>query len=236
MTSITELWAAQIGWTIARTNVIVEGTSDVALLCHASSLYERAHGRPILDADFAIIAAGKGDEGGVDGVNRALNLIKQVAERDLDEQGRQRYRFVGLFDDDYNGRAAFNLASRFDPRVKPFEDVFLLRPVMPGVGNGLTSRHIEATQANLPYSGMDWEIEDLCSGRIFARFVRERPGAVINETSRNGRTHRDIDRIEKASLVRLFIEAATLEDACEFVALLKLLRGYVGMDHDFITI
>lgn len=236
MTSFTESWAAEIGWTIARTNVIVEGTSDVALLGHVSSLYERAHGRPILDRDFAVIAAGEGEDGGVDGVNRALSLIKQVAERDLDEHGRQRYRFVGLFDDDYNGRAAFNLATRFDPRVRPFEDVFLLRPVMPGVGNGLTSRHIEATQANIPYAGMDWEIEDLCSARIFARFEQERPGAVVKEVSRSGRTHRDIDRAEKAGLTQLFIEAATLQDACEFVTLLKLLRGYVGIEHDFIAV
>lgn len=234
MTGLTESWAATIGWKIARTNVIVEGTSDVAILTHVSSLYDEVHGRPIIDEDFAVIAAGEGQDGGVDGVNRSLNLIKQVAERDLDEHGRQRYRFVGLFDNDYNGRAAFNLASRFDPRVRPFEDVFLLRPVMPVVGNGLTDRNMEATRANLPFTGMDWEIEDLCSERIFACYKREHPSAVISEVNRNGRIHREIDRAEKAYLTRLFIADAVLQDAGEFVALLKLLRGYVGVEHDFI--
>lgn len=234
MTSVIEQYAAALGWSVGRTNVIVEGTSDVALLGHAAALHAQAYGTALLDAEFAILAAGHGDDGGVDGVNRGLITMRQVADTDRDASGALRYRFAGLFDNDYAGRTAFNLVARVEPRIERYKDIFLLHPVMPAIGDGLSDRLLETTQANLPFSGMDWEIEDLCSERLLARFARENPGAVLRIDSRGGRTHREIDRRAKAELTRLFIGAATLDDAREFLILLKLLRGYLGVRHDFI--
>lgn len=234
MTSLVQQYATQIGWSVARTNVIVEGTSDVALFGHAAALHAQSYGTAILDIDFAIIAAGYGDDGGVDGVNRGLIAMRQVADADRDTSGALRYGFVGLFDNDLAGRTAFNLAWQIDRRVERYKDIFLLQPVMPTIGNGLSDRLLETTRVNLPYSGMDWEIEDLCSERLLARFESENPRAVLSSVTKAERIHREIDRAAKAELTRLFLRAATLADARGLLMLLKLLRGYLGVRHDFI--
>lgn len=234
MSGLVEQYAAQLGWSVARANVIVEGTTDVVLLGHAATLYARSHSRTILDGDFAIIAAGQGDDGGVHGVNRGLNAIRQVADVDRDASGALRHRFVGLFDNDYAGRNAFNLAPMFDPRIVPFKDIFLLQPIMPSVGDGRLDRRLEATKANIPFFGMDWEVEDLCSGRLFALFEEEHPRAVLQKTAKGSKIHREIERASKSELVRLFVQRGDIEDAKEILTLLRLLRGYLGLSFEYI--
>ena len=97
-------FAAQVGWTLSRSNVIVEGTSDVSLFRRASEVHRMAHGVPILDDDLRVCAAGKGDDGGVEGVNRMLVTWSQLSAADRDRNGKQRYRFIGLLDNDPSGR------------------------------------------------------------------------------------------------------------------------------------
>jgi hypothetical protein len=234
MISVVEQYAASLGWHIGRTNVLVEGTSDVTLLGHASSLHAQAHGTVIIDGDFSIFAAGRGDDGGVDGVKRGLITFRQVADVDRDASGAQRYRFVGLFDNDFAGRNAFNVMPLVDPRIERYKDIFLLQPIMPPIGDGIADRLIETTIANLSYSGLDWEIEDLCAENWLVQFETANPRAVLSRSNVGGRTHREIDRAAKADLVRLFIQTATLADARELVMLLKLMRGYLGVSYNFV--
>lgn len=225
--------AAPMGWVLARNNVIVEGTSDVAYLTRASELHALKWGRPLLDADLAVVAAGRGDDGGVDGVNRRLSFFRQLAEHDREPCGALRYRFIGLFDNDMAGRGAFALASSFDRRVEPYVDVFLLHPVMPVFPLGL-DRAMEMARVNPPVGRIDWEVEDLCSERIWTIFKAQRADGVSAEVRRGGRTHRDLHTDAKPELKRLFIEEATLADAAGFVELLRMLRVYLGLDHEFV--
>lgn len=234
MTSLVEGLAAQLGWQIARATVIVEGTSDVTFLRRASELYAQTHGHPIIDQDFAVVAAGQGNEGGVDGVNRMLVTMRQNAQADRDEAGRVRFRFGGLFDKDYAGKRAFNLASQFDPSVQRYKDIFLLQPIMPAVGDGISDRLIEATQANIQYSELNWEIEDLCSESFHRGFESRHSGLTPDKVQRSDRIHRDFTREAKSQLVRDFHDHATLQDAMEMVKLIRMLRGYMGVPYDHI--
>ncbi|MCX9148369.1 hypothetical protein [Erythrobacter sp. WG] len=234
MTSVIEAMAAQMGWQIGRATVIVEGTSDVAYLTHASKLYTEAYGQPVIDSDFGVAAAGHGDDGGVDGVNRMLVTMRQNARLDLDEAGRTRFRFGGLFDKDHAGTTAFNLASRFDPSVQRYRDIFLLQPVMPEVGDGTADRMLEATRANLRYSQLDWEIEDICSESFLQRFERRYPDLAPTKQTVHDRTHRNYTRGAKRKLLEEFRASASLNDALGMVKLIKCLRGYMGVPFNHI--
>jgi hypothetical protein len=236
MTSLIEGLAQQFGWQIGRATVIAEGTSDVSYLSRASDLYASAHGRSLFDQDFVVVAAGQGDDGGVDGVNRMLVTMRQNALADPDRNGRVRYRFGGLFDKDYAGKRAFNLATQFDPSVVRYRDIFLLQPIMPAIGDGTSDRMIEATQANLPYSDLDWEMEDLCSERFLQEFASRNPSLAPKKIVKSGRIHREFTRNAKKQLVRDFCAHATLQDAQDMIKLIKYLRGYMGVPHHHIQI
>lgn len=234
MTCIVEQYAATAGWSLARNNIIVEGTSDVTFLTRASELHALHKGRPILDKDFAIVAAGRGDDGGVDGVNRRLNFFRQLADGDRDEKGALRHHFFGLFDRDAAGKGAFLVASRFDRRIEPYIDVFLLHPIMPVFTLGL-DRAMEINLVNKAFAQLDWEIEDLCSERIWTIFGAEHPDGVVRSHEAGGRRHRELDPRLKPELKRIFAEKANLADAAGFVELLRMLRMYLRLQHDFIA-
>lgn len=236
MTGLVENYAAQVGWVIARNTVIVEGISDVAFLSHAATLHANVVRRPIFDDDFAIVAAGRGDDGGVDGINRRLNTMRQLSEVDPDIRGASRHRFVGLFDNDAAGRSAFAVASSFDRRVEPYVDIFLLHPILPPPMNGVLDRRMEVAKLNLPYARLDWEIEDLCSERLLLNFETLNPSYVLNRETKNGKVHREFIKSAKPELKRHFLNNATIEDAQGFLALLKNLRHHLGLTHEFIAL
>lgn len=233
MSGTVERYAGPLGWNLARNNVIVEGTSDVEYLTRASELHSIKRGRHLLDGELAIVASGQGDDGGVDGVNRRLNFFWQLAEGERDADGAVRYRFIGLFDKDAAGRGAFAVASRFDRRIQPYVDIFLLHPVMPSFTPG-HDRSMEIAQVNLPFARIDWEIEDLCSERIWTIFEAEHPGAVLDKRVAGGCTHRELLPAKKSELKRIFLAQATFADAVGFIGLLRMLRIYLRLDHDFI--
>lgn len=220
-------------WGLAHNNVIVEGTSDVAYLTRASELHASERGRALLDGNLAVVAAGRGDDGGVDGVNRRLSFFRQLADGDRDDSGALRYRFFGLLDKDAAGKGAFAVASRFDRRIEPYVDIFLLHPIMPVFTVGL-DRSMEIAQVNLPFGRIDWEIEDLCSERIWAIFEAEHGDGILSSHEVGGRKHRDLHPEKKSDLRRIFVEQAQLSDAAGFVELLRMLRIYLGLEHEFI--
>lgn len=233
MTGLVEQFAIQAGWTIARNNVVVEGTSDVAFLARASDLHREFRGRPVLDAQFAVIPAGRGDDGGVDGVNRRVSLMRQLADVDRDEAGSLRHRFVGLLDGDSAGRSALAVACRFDRRIEAYVDLFLLRPIMP-VFAPAEDRSMAISMANMAVRQLDWEIEDLCPEEMLARFELENPGAVLSKTEQEGFIHRELNKEAKPKLREMFVNTATLADTTGMLTLLKTMRAYLGLEHDFI--
>lgn len=233
MSGIVEAWARQIGWVIGKRNVIVEGTGDVALLNHVRDLWLAEGACDIFGEGFAVVAAGKREEGGVDGVNRRFNAARQLAEVDVDAEGERRYRFIALLDNDHAGQRAFGMASEFDRRVVRYRDVFLLHPVMPRA-NGDSSSDIErrARCLNASYSDLDWEIEDFLSDNLHGDFQDQFPNAILSATSQNGRTHREFTRNGKAQFRHFILDRAKCDDVVELVKLVCALRDYLGLVSD----
>jgi hypothetical protein len=227
MPGLVEAYAGTLGWKICECNVLVEGTSDVSLLWLAAALYFERHQAPILGDGIAILSAGRGNDGGVDGLNRRLNAIRQIADADRGPDGSLRYRFIGLYDNDRAGRQAISTACEFDRRLHQFSELFLLRPIMSladGADHATLRRRFE--QENAVYKGLDWEVEDLLSPELLAKFDDEKPRATLQEVTCGGRSHREFTREGKFELHDFASRNARLEDLIEVVKLIRALRDY----------
>ena len=236
MSRLVEDWAQQIGWQIRQRNVIVEGTIDVEFLTHARELYLADRGIDIFDESFAILAAGRGDDGGVDGVNRRLNVARQLAEVDLTSDQARRFHFIGLFDNDEAGRRAIRRANLFDRRVVLYQDVFLLHPVMPpAAGSTGSVVQTRAASLNRRHNNLNWEIEDLLSESLLLSFENEHPSAVVRTTQQSNLTHWDFTRQGKGKLIRFVKREAGLADMMGLVRLVCALRDYLGLTHNHIS-
>ena len=236
MPTLVESFANTLGWEIRECNVIVEGTSDVAVFWLAAALYYQKHQIAILGDRVAILAAGRGNDGGVDGVNRRLHAARQIADVDRDRDGRLRFRFIGLYDNDRAGRRGIDIACNFDRRLLRYGDLFLLHPIMsPAAGADHVDlrRRIEAE--NAPFRGLDWEIEDLLSERILLQFENLNRGAVLHVHECGGRKHRDFSRDGKMQLHKFLPGNAGLEDVLEVVKLIRALRDYLRLKVDHIV-
>ncbi len=235
MSGLVEGFAATLEWNICECNVIVEGTSDVALLWLAAALYHERHQTAILGGQIAILPAGKGDDGGVDGVNRRLNAARQIADADRGPDGSLRFRFIGLYDNDRAGRRAVDNACNFDRRLLRYGDLFLLHPIMPlasGADHAVLRRRFETDNAQ--FKGLDWEVEDLLSERILLAFEKALPTAVQDMHERGGRKHREFARDGKYQLHKFVKTHAVLEDVIEVVKLIRALRDYFRLQVDHI--
>lgn len=224
---LVEGYAATLGWQVRANNVVVEGTSDVTLFWRAAALYYERHKGIILGDRLAVLAAGKGNDGGVDGLNRRLNAARQIADADRGPDGSLRFRFLGLYDNDNAGRRAIENACKFDRRLIRYGDLFLLHPIMPlaaGIDHAALKQRFETE--NAAFRGLDWEIEDLISERILQELERQNPRAIISVREKGGRKHREFSRDGKQQLHRLVDKSAQLEDLVEIVRAIRALHDY----------
>lgn len=223
-------YAMVLGFAVRPRTVLVEGTTDVELFHLAARLEREKTGIDLLGNDLAIIAAGVGDLGGTRGVIRELVCLRGLARTCLLPNGRPRYRFIGLFDDDKAGQQAVKAARDFDRSILEYKDVFRLRPVMPLPGNldpGTVQKTFE--RENACYKGLEWELEDLLPHEIVDAFLSDYPGAVARNTSMGGKVHRDLTRDGKARLHRFVKEHALRNDLSAVIEVLKAIRFYLGL-------
>lgn len=237
MPGLVDAFAGKLGWRLARGNVVVEGTSDVALLNIAANLYHNSHGVDLLGTELSIIAAGYGDEGGVDGINKRFHAIHQVANADRDVNGKLSHQFIALYDNDTAGKRAIAAISSFDASIRRCAEVFILQPVMPLKG-GADHRAMQQRfeRENSAFRGLDWEIEDLLSRDILCAFEAEYPTAVFGVREVAGRAHREFTRDGKRQLVGFVRDYATLADVRELIKLLRALRDYCHLQSDHVLI
>lgn len=237
MPGLVEDFAARLGWTIGKVNVLVEGTHDVSIVKHAASLYRSAHGVELLGTDLAVMPAGLGNEGGVQGINRRLPTLRQVAAADPSQSGKLRYRFLGLYDNDVAGRRAIAAISSYDATIKKYSEVFLLRPVMPLKG-GADYRAVQHRfeSDNEPYKDLDWEMEDLIDPTFLDLFEDEFPTAVRRRITIADRTHRDFTEQGKRDLVKFVQEHAALDELSDVIRLIRALRDYGHLRSDNIIV
>ncbi len=128
-------------------------------------------------------------------------------------------------------------ANRFDRRVIPYHDVFLLHPVMPPAAGATGSEVMaRAVSLNRRFSRLNWEIEDLISEDFLLSFENTHPEVVVRRTRQGSLTHRDFTRQGKVDLVEYVKRNAGLADMLGLVRLVCRLRDYVGLEHEYISI
>lgn len=237
MAGVVELLAQRLGWRVRKGNCIVEGTSDVFYFEHAARLYKARHDIDPLGDDFAVLAAGHGDDGGVDGINERFRMARQLADIDLRPDGTRQYRFIGLFDNDDAGRKAFARGSGLSRRIEGYKDLFLLHPVMPLV-NGANAATVKerARDLNKAFPNLNWEIEDLISPEIYRIFEDDHGHEVHRTQNIGGKTHRDLSWTGKVKLQKCVRDYAELEHLSEVIALICALRNYLHLRTDHIVV
>lgn len=223
---------SMLGLRVQVRTVLVEGTSDADLFELAARVERQKTGVDLMRDGLAILAAGEGDDGGVDGVVQQLNGFRFMARSCLLPNGRPKYRFIGLFDNDRAGRQAVKRARDFDRSVLEYRDVFRLFPVMPLHGDrDPTSLQNKFESENLPYKGLDWELEDLLPDSFCDAFASSCPSGIARVNHASGKTHRELTRDGKAKFHRFVRDHAMHDDLQNVVAVLKAVRFYLGM-HD----
>lgn len=231
MIGLVERYANGKGWNVGTANVLVEGTSDVHYLRLARDIWQRESNRDLFDSGFAVFAAGLKDDGGVQGVVRELQTLRQMASQDAASLMMER-KFVGLFDNDHAGRKHARMLCEMDFRVKHYRDVFLLHPVMPA-SNGVLGPELQrrAEAQNGICAGLDWEIEDFLPKDLIRGFCDANPGALIREQKMAGRVHREFTKVGKGRLQRYVAEEALIKDMIDLIRLICALRDYLGLEH-----
>lgn len=237
MTGVVEMLAQRLEWKLRKTNCIVEGASDVFYFEHAARLYKDRHDIDPLGDDFAVLAAGHGEDGGVDGINERFRVAKQLSDLDVRPDGTRQYRFIGLFDNDDAGRRAFARGSGLSRRIEGYKDLFLLHPVMPLMSgaNAATVKE-RARKLNNKFNNLDWEIEDLVSPEIYRVFEADHGHEIRRTQEVGGKTHRDLSWTGKVKLQKCVREYADLEHLSEVIALICALRNYVHLRTDHIVV
>ena len=217
------------GWRLGRRIVLVEGTSDEALLKLTNQL-AMSVGIDLLCGDISIVAAGEYDRGGTYGVGRELITLRSMAPYILDRDGSQFYRVVGLLDNDYAGRKIISDIANIDRSVVEFRDILRIWPVMPHQMGGIPDEVRQTTeQENAAFCGLDWEIEDVISETLIARFAARFPHTIRQQVTTGDRTHFDLTREGKRELHRLIHRQASLSDLAGVVEVLVSLRGLFGL-------
>jgi hypothetical protein len=223
-------YARALGFSARSRTVLVEGTRDVALFELGADLERSAGGSNLLGHDLAIVAAGEGDLGGTRGVIREFIGLRALARTCLLPNGRPRYRFIALFDNDKAGRMAIKALREFDSSILEYKDVFRLWPAMPTPANVDPSSMQRAFEKeNASYKGLDWELEDFLPPSFVHAFEEEHPGAVAHTVSIEGKVHRDLTSDGKAHFHRFIKQNAIRDDLSALIDVLKAVRFYLGL-------
>ena len=223
-------YARARGWNLRRRTILVEGTTDEDLFALARRLEMQRSGVDLYANGLSVVASGIGDQGGAKAVVRELSALRCMAHASLTPDGRGKYRFVGLFDNDDAGRRAVAGAHSWDSSLIEYRDVFRLRPMMPrsgGLAPGALKRLFRVRNAG--YEAMDWELEDLIDADFVAAFVSDFTGVLRDATTVGAKVHRRFTPDGKAKLHRYVREHAMWQDVELVVDVLWSMRYYLGL-------
>ena len=223
-------YAKGMGWKVGLCNVLVEGTSDTGLFLKAVEMHKKATGEDLLRDGLMIVCSGQQERGGARGVVNALTVMRALARQVLTPRGIQKYRFVGLVDDDEAGRRAIKGLRTVDASALEYRDIFRLRPEM--VCNGRTDPPMLARrfeQLNSGYGQMRWELEDLLSISFVEIFLEEQPSALVRRKEMVGRVHWELTHDGKHRLHKFIDEYANLSDLKGVVNVIRSLRFCLGL-------
>lgn len=219
--------------TPARYNLIVEGSRDVRLLQLAARLEQRHSGENLL-RDMSIFPPGEGNAGGTYNITDMYITLRNLAEYDLDINGNRKYFVFVLLDNDIPGRSLIKNLVAINSNIIEFRDIFRLHPIMPEVTNVHYQSIKQAVEKeNIDYKGLDWEMEDFLSDRIWESFITNECAndeRLCHPIIRGNKTHRNLKDIQKGRLHRIIHDLAQHDDMHEIVHLLRMLRRYLKID------
>ena len=223
-------YARSQGWTLRPRTVIMEGTSDVKIFGLAASIEFKTFGADLFGNELAFVAAGDGDRGGTRGVCRELLCLRGMARTILLPNGRPKYRFVGLFDNDKAGIEAVRGIRNLDASILEYKDVFRLRPIMP-IGGNLDPKTLKVAfeRNNLEFKGLEWEVEDLVSPSFVESFSLDFPNLTMRFIKKGDKIHWIMTQDGKARLHRYLAEYAIRSDLDGVVEVIRALRFYLGL-------
>jgi len=220
-----EMHCRAAGIAVAKRCLLVEGTSDVEYFELAARLEYAQTGVCLLDESFRIVAAGRGDRGGVDGVVRELITLRNMAQYILTPGGKQKYKFAGLFDNDFAGQRAITQACSFDSGIVEFRDVFRLWPEMPiaGINDPVVVKN-KYSLANGRLPDLNWELEDFLPADMFADFGREYPRQIRAQKMIGPYTHYELSKDGKENFRRHVLDNAMHSDVRRLIDVIRALR------------
>lgn len=101
-------YADKKGWSLASTNVMVEGVHDQNYFQLASNLYREEHGLTLLGKNLSVFPSGQGNDGGTDGIENYFPRLREYIALDTNED-KQLFKVITLMDDDSAGKATLRL-------------------------------------------------------------------------------------------------------------------------------
>ena len=225
-----QLYCRSIGFEPSRRTVLTEGTSDAGLFRLARDLEFAESGIDLYGNDFTIAAAGIGNDGGTTGILRDLSRLKGISRIVLSQDGRQIYRFIGLFDNDAAGRNAARTSNALNTDIFEYRDVYRLRPMMPITRNyDIKAMKSLFESTNLQHERLDWECEDLLPASFLEAFVSEEPSALRTRIKASEAEHREWTVDGKAKLHRYVSQYAVQKDLAAVIDVIRCLRSLVGL-------
>ncbi|HEY6152845.1 MAG TPA: hypothetical protein VIW07_03805 [Candidatus Udaeobacter sp.] len=220
-------------WPIAERIIIVEGEHDQRYLALADQLYRKETGLHLLGKRLVAFPTGIGDEGGTYGILKHFHPFRTVIDRDVIPTGKKVFHAIALFDDDFEGRRAFNALAGQHLNYIRWRDIFLLRRVMPRTTRANHELIKLIDVQNAAWKDMECVIEDFVSFDVVTAFLQDHPGAMLCDPQRTAGGMHCVFRPQfKSTFVRFVETNALLQDVQNFVELLKSLRYHLGLPPD----
>lgn len=225
----TEWYAERKKWTLGRVSVVVEGNLDPRYFQLADRLHQARAGRTLLGPEFRVLSSGTGDAGGADGVVREFLTLFNLAQVDLDGNGKKKFRVAALFDDDLAGRTRATHLLKANRMLKMGRDVFLLWRQWPLLQ--LAPEHVQPRlqAANAEFQSLPCEMEDLLSTSLIDTFLGESAQHFRPRRTVAGAHHIDWTDDGKHALLRFAETHAAPDDGLALVSMVIGLRHYLGV-------
>lgn len=221
------------GATAKRYNIIVEGSRDVRLLHLAANLERKQSGIDLLH-DLSVFSPGEGEKGGAYNIPNVYRTLQTIARGDIDSKGNVQYYVFVLVDNDYAGRNVIKYLEKDALKAIECRDIFCINPIMPKDVNP-HYEHIKKSleRENAPYKGLDWEMEDYISDRIWKIFINDECAndpLLCKPKVCHDKIHRNLNDIQKGRFYDIINNSACYEDIENIVHLIKTLRIYLKID------
>jgi hypothetical protein len=229
--SLVKEYASRKGWPIARNNIMVEGDTDCRYFYLADRLYKNEYNKKLICSRLSIFPPGTGNAGGTYGIIDQFPTIRNLAECDIDRNGRVIYKVILLMDNDDSGKKAAKALKEKYSKYVLYRDIFLLNRIQPSKTRDPGQLHKEISERNELWKDMQCEIEDLIDSKLVEYFLCSNLDYTAKPSlKRDGFSHHYLRDHAKAPLYRFVEENAIIDDLKMIIDTLIFLRFQLGLN------